>query len=516
MTDEPIASRAALLRNQEQRQTPAADRDTLPVFAAPVLSVVVPTRNEAENIGALWSRLQSSLRGTSFELCVVDDSDDSTPQVLADLTARGASVRTLHRSKRERTGGLSTAVVEGLRMAAGRYVCVMDADLQHPPELIPSMLAAVEDGADLVIASRYAAGGSRAGLNGGLRHVVSRAATAFARALFSEARRSADPLSGFFLCRRILIDGIEFRPVGFKILLELLVCVPALRVRDVPLQFQPRQAGESKAGVRQGLMFVGHCWSLFKYAAGSARYWKFGIAGLSGLAVFLPVLWAADQHAHLHPLLAFFPAYAVSLAWNAVLNWRWTFADQRRTGATAARRYVECAALSGIVMFSVYAALIDAGSNVLAAGLSAAVVAMVINGLMNLRSVRRPRGPAWEGVSVQTILQHLSAEIGADRAYVVSGDGTRTAGLPPGIIAKVVVERRPVLLTEAPSHRPQRRSNIEWSSRLLVPVVSGVDVSAVLICERRSVRGFDDSALVAGVDAAGRLAPVLHEHQRKL
>ncbi len=203
--------------------------------AAPVVSVVIPTRNEAANIGPLVGRINAALADTAFELCFVDDSDDSTAELLIELAHADPSVRCLLRQGADRKGGLSTAVVAGLRMARGRYACVMDADLQHPPELVPVLLAEAERGADLVVASRYAPGGSHEGLSGVVRRLVSRAATLVARLLFSEARQSSDPLSGFFLCRRALIDGIEFRPVGFKILLELLVCMPELRVVDVPM-----------------------------------------------------------------------------------------------------------------------------------------------------------------------------------------------------------------------------------------------------------------------------------------
>ncbi len=492
--------------------------DPVRVPGIPVVSIVVPTRNEADNIQSLWARLQTTLKGLAFELCVVDDSDDATPEVLAQLAESNPNIRPLHRVKGERTGGLSTAVVEGMRMATGGYVCVMDADLQHPPELIPQLLAAAEEGADLVVASRYVPGGSRDGLNGSMRQLVSRGATTVARLLFSEARLSADPLSGFFLCRRVLIDGVEFRPVGFKILLELLVCVPGLRVRDVPLQFQARESGESKASLKQGLMFLGHCWSLFKYAAGSARYWKFGIAGITGLAIFLPVLLELNEHAAWNPLVAFIPAFAVSLAWTATLNWRWTFADHRRAGETAARRYLLRALFAGGVMFGTYAALIAGHAHVLPAGLIAAVVAMLINGLINLRSIRR-RVPGWTDITedrgVQAVLGRLAMDVGADRAYLLEADVERRVGLPAELLAQVVEQRRPMLVTEAASHRPQRRSNIEWTSRLLVPVVHGNTVAAVVVCERRSVRGFDDAALGTAVRSVGRLAPALSEDQRK-
>jgi dolichol-phosphate mannosyltransferase len=284
--------------------------------AAPLVSIVVPTRNEAGNVGPLWTRIAAALGQTPFEVCFVDDSDDETGDLLLRLESRDGRIRCQFRQGEERAGGLSTAVVAGLHMARGRYVCVMDADLQHPPETIPALLNGAEHGADLVVASRYSPGGSRSGLGGGGRRMVSRGATMVARLLFKEARRSADPLSGFFLCRRALIDGIEFRPVGFKILLELLVCVPGLRVVDVPVAQEKRAAGDSKATLRQGLLYLGHLRSLFLDVPGSARFWKFGLVGLSGLGVFLPVLWALTGPAHWNPVLAFLPAYALSAAWN--------------------------------------------------------------------------------------------------------------------------------------------------------------------------------------------------------
>ena len=128
----------------------------------PLVSVVVPTRNEAGNIEPLWNRLQAALGITEFELCLVDDSDDDTPERIRALQQRDPRVRCLARQGAERAGGLSTAVVAGLRMARGQFVCVMDADLQHRPEAIPALLAEAEGGADLVVASRYVPGGSAA------------------------------------------------------------------------------------------------------------------------------------------------------------------------------------------------------------------------------------------------------------------------------------------------------------------------------------------------------------------
>jgi dolichol-phosphate mannosyltransferase len=482
-----------------------------PRGGAPVVSLVVPTRNEVNNVQPLVERVTAALAATTFEICFVDDSDDATGDLLLDLASSNPSVRALLRQGADRKGGLSTAVVAGLHMARGRYVCVMDADLQHPPELIPLLLAEAERGADLVIASRYAPGGSHEGLGTPLRRLVSREATFVARMLFKEARQSSDPLSGYFLCRRALIDGIEFRPVGFKILLELLVCVPDLRVVDVPVTQASRAEGVSKATARQGLLYLRHLRSLFFDVPGSARVWKFGLVGLSGLCVFLPVLAILAGVVRLNPLIAFVPAFALSAAWNTAMNWRLTFGDQRR-GGRGPRHYLEFALLSGCVMFCVFAVLIDIGVPSVVAGLAAALVAMLLNGLVN-RAHLHHTPSMWASVAidhgVQGGLARLADEVGADRAYVLPARGESSSGLPEGLLAHVIAHRRPVLITEAASYRAQRRSNIETASRMLLPVVRGDRVAAVVVCERFAPGGFDAAALETATLAVAAIEPLL-------
>jgi dolichol-phosphate mannosyltransferase len=490
---------------------PLAVTPEQPRGTSPVVSVVVPTRNEASNVQPLVDRITAALAATPFEICFVDDSDDATADLLLELSRSNPSVRCLLRQGADRAGGLSTAVVAGLHMARGRYVCVMDADLQHPPELVPALLAEAERGADLVVASRYTPGGSREGLSGSVRRLVSRQATILARVLFNEARQSSDPLSGFFLCRRALIDGIEFRPVGFKILLELLVCVPEMRVVDVPMTMSARSTGESKASARQGLLYLRHLWSLFFDVPGSARVWKFGLVGLSGLCVFLPVLAIMIGIVGVNPLIAFLPAFGLSAAWNTVLNWRLTFGDQRR-GGHGPRHYLEFALLSGCVMFAIFALLVDAKVATVLAGLAAAVVAMIINGLVNRAFIHR--SPAvWAAIAidqgVQGSLARLAADIGADRAYLLPARGDASSGLPSGLLAHVIAHKRPVLITEAASHRAQRRTNIETASRMLLPVVRDDVVLAIVVCERFAPAGFETADLETATVAVEAIEPAL-------
>ena len=478
--------------------------------APPLLSVVIPTRDEETNLETLLPRLRASLAGIDHEILFVDDSDDRTPRLIAVAAGQDPTIDLIHREGAERAGGLSTAVLRGLRSVRGQFVCVMDADLQHPPETIHAMLDAAVAGADVVVASRYVYGGSRAGLAGAARRAISRGAGWLARLLFAEARASTDPLSGFFLCRRQVIDGIEFRPVGFKILLELLVCVPGIRVRDVPLAFAPRTAGVSKASFRQGGLFLSHIRSLVLEVQGSARRWKFALVGLSGLAILLPLVAVLTGTAGLAPLAAFLPAYIPSLLWNSALNRVWTFADQRHGLGEGTTRYLERAALSGAAMFVTYAALLQVRAAPVVAALGGAAVAMVFNAAGNRAAVhRRPR--LWSDIAtsqgVVAVLTRIGAELAAGRSYVLPTSGSEAAALPHGTIARVVEQRRAAIFTESASHRAQRRSNIDVQSALVVPLIHGDSVRGVLVCERIAHHPFDAHDL----DRAMVVAPLLGE-----
>jgi len=166
----------------------------------------------------------------------------------------------VHRAAGDRDGGLSGAVVAGLGVATGDWVCVMDGDLQHPPEVIRSMLAAAQaQDATCVVASRYRDGGDATGLAGLPRVAVSRGASVAAKALFRRAlRRVSDPMSGFFLFRREAVEPGNLRPHGFKILVEIAVRTPGLRIVEVPYTFGDRHAGESKANYRVGAAYARH------------------------------------------------------------------------------------------------------------------------------------------------------------------------------------------------------------------------------------------------------------------
>ena len=227
---------------------------------AGAVSLIVPTRNEAENISELLVRLGRLPAGVLGEVVFVDDSDDDTPATVAYLAGSvDFAVDVVHREPGHRDGGLSGAVIEGFRRARGDWLAVMDADLQHPPEVLADLFAeAGRAGGDIVCATRNVAGGGRAGL-GGARDMISRSFTAFARRAFPRRLRGvSDPMSGFFLVRRSAVDIDRLRPTGFKILLEILVRTPDLRRVEVGYEFAARHAGDSKASLREGVVYLRH------------------------------------------------------------------------------------------------------------------------------------------------------------------------------------------------------------------------------------------------------------------
>src|SRR5215207_1264019 len=176
-----------------------------------LLTLVIPTRNEADNVPRLVRELKESLSGVDYRVVFVDDSTDQTPEVIRSLREEDDRIVLIHREDAERDGGLSTAVITGIDALANesKYTCVMDADLQHPPEKVREMLEeARTSGADVVVASRYARGGSYTGLSGPLRRAVSLGSKYLAQIVFKEARKTSDPLTGFFLFRNAAISGI--------------------------------------------------------------------------------------------------------------------------------------------------------------------------------------------------------------------------------------------------------------------------------------------------------------------
>jgi dolichol-phosphate mannosyltransferase len=215
------------------------------------LALIVPALREAKNIGELLNRVRAALEPASvdYEIIVVDDdSRDGTEEIVIAMAQEDARVRLLVR-RGER--GLSGAILYGWHHTDAPILGVMDADLQHPPELLPELIAAIRAGNDLVIGSRYIEGG-RLGNWNPVRKLLSAAAVWATWPIQRPGMRAKDPMTGFFLVRRACIDGLEFQPTGFKLLLEILVRARIGSIKEIPLSFGLRSRGASKANFKVG------------------------------------------------------------------------------------------------------------------------------------------------------------------------------------------------------------------------------------------------------------------------
>jgi dolichol-phosphate mannosyltransferase len=235
------------------RLVPGEDREAPMAYE---LSIVAPTFNEAGNVEALVSRLESCLAGVAWEILFVDDdSPDGTSDRVAEVGKRLSNVRCLKRIGRR---GLASACIEGFAATSAPFIAVMDADLQHDEALLPRMLAILRGGdIELVVASRYAAGADL-GEHSFFRRLISGGGNWAARAILRVGL--SDPMSGFFMLRRDLLARSDVGQVsgrGFKILLDLVASTrPPAKLQELPFTFRPRNAGESKFNAAIGWEFL--------------------------------------------------------------------------------------------------------------------------------------------------------------------------------------------------------------------------------------------------------------------
>ena len=216
-------------------------------------ALVIPTLNEAGNIQPLLYRIHAALEPLpiTYDIVIVDDgSVDGTQEIAARFAEQDSRVKLLVRHNQK---GLAGAVVHGWQHSDADWLGVMDADLQHPPEVLPALLSALEAGADIAIGSRYLRQTRVDGWNP-FRQAVSRLST-WVTLPFQRKVRVKDPMSGFFVLRRECIAGVNLQPQGFKILLEILVRGRIKSAVEVPFQFGLRHAGRSKADVSVALHY---------------------------------------------------------------------------------------------------------------------------------------------------------------------------------------------------------------------------------------------------------------------
>jgi dolichol-phosphate mannosyltransferase len=363
--------------SQETVQAPARRA----ALAPPQLAVIVPTLNERDNIAPLLARLGEALAGIAWEAVFVDDdSQDGTAELLLGLQSTMPRVRVIRRIGRR---GLSSACIDGILATGAPFVAVIDADLQHDETILPRMLETLrEDDLDIVVGSRFAAGGS-VGPFSGRRLLLSRLGRLLSR-IVSRADLS-DPMSGFFVLRRSFFEETARRlsGQGFKILLDLFASTPRpVRFAEVPFTFRPRHSGESKLSALVVLDYVALLSDKLLGPSVPARFVVFALVGLFGLVVHLLVL-ALAYNALPVPffaaqLIATFTAMTVNFNLNNRLTWR----DRRLAGSGLIYGHLSFYAVCGIgaiVNAQVAQVLYDHRVPWLLAGLVGALISSVWN-----------------------------------------------------------------------------------------------------------------------------------------
>jgi dolichol-phosphate mannosyltransferase len=308
------------------------------------LSVVIPTYNEARNLEALGTRLATLLDARlpgAYELVVVDDdSPDQTWALALRLATRFPALRVLRRRGEK---GLSTAVIRGWQAARGEVLAVIDADLQHPPEVIEKLWDEMAAGADLAVGSRHVGGGGVSDWSA-LRRALSRGAQLLGLCVLpTVVGRVSDPMSGYFMVRRSAICDVALSPLGYKILIEVIARGRIGRVAEVGYVFRERTAGESKVTAKLYLEYLRHLVRL-RLALLPPRFPRFAAVGLSGVLLDMLALWLLKERAGWALAPAKLVAAEVAIASNFLWNDLWTFgdlADRQGYGLLRLKRFLK-------------------------------------------------------------------------------------------------------------------------------------------------------------------------------
>src|SRR5215213_5317395 len=500
---------------KSEKQTVAGGPERVRSPERVLLTVVVPTRNEADNVPKLVHELRESLLDLDYKVVFVDDSTDETPEVIQGLSEQDGRIQLVRREGTERYGGLSTAVTTGMELFSGasEYTCVMDADMQHPPEKVREMLEiARRSDADVVVASRYAPGGSYAGLPGRMRRAVSAGSRFLARIAFKEARKTSDPMAGFFLIKNQAISGIQFRPTGFKVLLEILVCAPELEVLEVPFDFRPRHAGVSKATIYQGYEYLTHILSLFWYVPSAGRLWKFLLVGASGVLVNMVTLIVLAEYFDANKVIAWMFAVGISILSNFLLNNAFTWRDIRHSsrihfflrGVLAYPVAVMGIGANFAVWYPLVKYVSDDFPYYALFNLLGIVAGTSVNFILSSQLVFRPTIPRTldPDSPQEQIAEGIRRELRADRVGLIRVPDLTSLGQHQDLTASdrtvidlAVKTTHPTLTVTGPRRLPQARTNARFTNSLTVPIFDEDRVIGVVFATRNSTEPFMEEDL---------------------
>jgi dolichol-phosphate mannosyltransferase len=359
-----------------------------------MISVIIPTYNEAVVVEETLRRAAAALRsaGEDFELIVVDDASADGTAELVESLANEVPVRVLRRPGRL---GLATAVLDGWAMARGDVWGVMDADLQHPPEVLTALAQAIgQEGVDLAIGSRYVPGGGSYDWIW-VRRLISRTANHMALTVLPlKLAGVGDTGSGMFLVRASALHGVKLNPLGYKVLLEVLAKAQFRRCVEVPYIFQKRQRGTSKLGARQYGEYLLH---LAKLAIGTGQLiaWiRYGSVALVGALIDVALVAALVKKASWPPAVALPVAIEAALLSNFIWSEAFTFRSAEtppfRPGVWGRLARYEGICLPGAALNILVTLLWMAlGGKILSAAAAGVLAGGALNFMMNVPAIWR-------------------------------------------------------------------------------------------------------------------------------
>ena len=369
-------------------------------------SIIIPTYNESQNILKLIDAIEENLpRDILSEIVIVDDnSPDGTGQIVENHTKpRVSFIRVIHRQKKE---GLVSAILDGIANSKGQNILIMDADFSHPPETIPLIVKElVRDPNCIVVASRYVTGGSIKGWPF-KRRLISNGAVKIARHGL-KVQNVKDPMSGFFALRRDIIENIKIDSSGYKILLEILVKVRKVRVKEVPYTFVDRKSGKSKLDPNIMLDYTKSVWHLYRYGQKAARLpdseakherrksvlflskaGRFYTVGASGLLLnyLVSILLLENSYTNMGYMQSTMIGIIISNISNFLLNKIWTFEDRNFHFRNTLKQYGFFAAFSSagiIIQLITLYLLVESGIQYAISLVVAVALASISNFLLN-------------------------------------------------------------------------------------------------------------------------------------
>jgi dolichol-phosphate mannosyltransferase len=345
------------------------------------LVVVIPTYCERDNIGELVHRLHRALAGVQWEVMFVDDdSPDGTADLAQSLSRIDRRVRCVHRIGRR---GLSSACLEGALASSAPVVAVMDADLQHDETRLPAMLNRIRhDGAELVVATRYAGSGST-GTWDAKRADMSRTATRLSR--FVHKQNVSDPMSGFFMLKRELLNKAirDLSAVGFKLLLDILATVKEpIVICEEPYTFRSRTAGESKL---DSLVLWDFGMLLLDKLIGRyipVRFITFALVGGAGVLVHMAIISMLLLYGAANFPVAQMIASTLTMIVNYSINNVLTYRDRRRRGFawfTGLLSFMAACSLGGVINVVIANSFFSNGAPWVLASLAGIVIGAMWN-----------------------------------------------------------------------------------------------------------------------------------------